>query len=295
MGDVLVSVVLPLTLAFIMFTLGLGLRISDFVRVFQMPKAFFTGFVNQVVLLPVVGFMLALLFRLPPELAVGMMILALSPGGAATNVMTKIAGGNVPLSISLTAVATILSMVTIPLILSLSVSFFLSDQMSGDLDTVSLSISMLLMTVIPVGLGMIFTAAAPGTVAGVSGILSIVATILFALIIVAAISANISVVIDNISTVGAADMLLVCIMMPLGMISARVMGLSPRDGTTISIESGIQNATLGVAISAILAGQLLGDAAGISTFGVPSAVYGALMYFVAIPFMLWRRRANARL
>lgn len=144
MDDFLVRVALPLTLAFIMFTLGLGLRLEDFLRVFNMPKAFLTGIVNQMVLLPIVGFVLAIMFGLPPELAVGMMILALSPGGATTNVLSKIAGGNVPLSISLTAVVTILSVVTVPLLVTLSVGFFMQNSGVQRVDTAALSIAMFL-------------------------------------------------------------------------------------------------------------------------------------------------------
>lgn len=111
-------------------------------------------------------------------------------------------------------------------------------------------------------------------------------------IILAAIAANFSIVTENFARMGPAIVLLMVIMIALGLISGNVMGLPPRDGTTIAIESGIQNGTLGVAVGAILAAQLLGETTGISTFGVPAAVYGAIMYVIAIPFVLWRRKVH---
>lgn len=136
---------------------------------------------------------------------------------------------------------------------------------------------------------MVLTAIAPTLVERISGALSVLAVVFFAVIIVAAIAANMQVITDNFATMGAAVIVLMVIMLSLGLMSGRAMGLDPRDGSTIAIESGIQNGTLGVAVGAIVAAQLIDGATGISTFGVPSAVYGAIMYFIAVPFVSWRK------
>lgn len=289
MDSFLVSVGLPLTLAFIMFTLGFGLRIEDFLRVFKIPKAFAAGIVNQMVLLPLVGFCIAILFGLPAELAVGMMILALSPGGATTNVLSKIAGGNVPLSVSLTAVVTVISVITVPILISWSVGYFMTLDGVSKIDTTALSIKMAMMSVIPVALGMVLTAIAPRFIEKITTVASIIAVLLFAIIITLAIAVNIPILTENLATLGPAIAILIFVMLALGLITAQILQLSPKDGTTISIESGIQNGTMGVAVAAILAAQLYEGSTGIQAFAIPSAVYGAIMYIIVIPFVLWRR------
>ncbi|MBC6441924.1 MAG: bile acid:sodium symporter family protein [Rhodobacteraceae bacterium] len=288
MGNFLVDVVLPLILAFIMFTLGLGLRPGDFMRVFLMPRAFATGFVNQMVLLPIAGFALAHLIGLTPELAVGVMILVLCPGGVTTNVLAKIAGGNTALSISLTAVVTVVVVFTMPLILYFSVRTFMGTE-APPVNTPILSITMFLMTVVPVAIGMVVTALAPGGVAAAGTILSRIAVALFALIVLAAIAANLEVLRDNIVSLGPALFILMALMLALGLVTARLVGLASRDATTIAIETGVQNATLGIAVAAILADQILVPGEGLSAFALPAATYGILMYVLAIPFALWRR------
>ena len=288
MGAILVDVALPLILAFIMFTLGLGLRIDDFTRVFVQPKSFVTGLANQMVLLPVAGFLIASLLGMPPELAVGMMILALCPGGVTTNVLTKIGNGNTALSISLTAVVTVVSVVTLPLILTWSVGALMGAD-TPPVDTLALSLTMFMMTVLPVAIGMIVTALAPGFVTGAGVTLSRIAVVLFALIVLAAIATNLDVLRDNIARLGPATLILMALMMALGLLTARALGLAPRDATTIAIETGVQNSTLGIAVGAIIADQILGPAEGFSAFALPAAMYGVLMYLLAVPFVLWRR------
>ncbi len=288
MGNVLIDVVLPLALAFIMFTLGLGLRIADFTRVFAMPKAFAVGFVNQMILLPLVGFAIAVALGMPPELAVGMMILALAPGGVTTNVLAKIGNGNTALSISLTAVVTIVSAITLPLIIAFGVRYFMGSE-TPEVNTLSLSITMFLMTVLPVALGMIVTALAPGFVNGGGQWLGRIAVVLFAIIVLAAILTNLDVLFANIGSLGPATILLMVIMLGIGLITANILGLSVKDATTVAVETGVQNSTLGIAVGAILAGQILGGSDGFSTFALPSAMYGVLMYLGAVPFVLWRR------
>lgn len=287
MGNVLIDVVLPLALAFIMFTLGLGLKIVDFTRVFSMPKAFVLGFVNQMVILPIVGFGMAIALGLPPELAVGMLILALSPGGVTSNVLTKIGDGNTPLSISLTAVVTIISAFTLPLIVAFGVRYFVGAD-TPEVNTLALSVTMFLLTVVPVVLGMILTALMPSLVGRVSRVLGVVAVVLFAVIVLAAIATNLDVLFANLALLMPATVVMLLVMLVIGLSTAKMAGLPARDATTVAIETGVQNGTLGIAVGAILAGQLLGSSEGFSAFALPSAMYGIVMY-LAVPFAIWRR------
>lgn len=291
MGNVLIDVVLPLALAFIMFTLGLGLRIADFTRVFSIPKAFAVGFVNQMILLPIVGFVIALALGMPAELAVGMMILALAPGGVTTNVLAKIGDGNMALSISLTAVVTIVSAMTLPIVIAFAVRYFMGSE-TPEVNTLSLSITMFLMTVVPVALGMVVTAVAPSFVSGGGQWLGRIAVVLFAVIVLAAIATNLDVLFANLASLGPATIVLMLVMLAVGLMTAKMLGLGVQDATTIAVETGVQNSTLGIAVGAILAGQILGGSEGFSTFALPSAMYGVLMYLGAVPFVLWRRRLH---
>lgn len=287
MGSILIDVVLPLALAFIMFTLVLGLRIADFVRVFAMPKAFAVGFINQMILLPLIGFGMAIALGLPPELAVGMLVLALSPGGVTSNVLTKIGDGNTPLSISLTAVVTIISAFTLPLIIAFGVRYFKGAD-TPEVDTVSLSVTMYLLMVVPVALGMILTAVMPRLIESVSRVLGVIAVVLFAVIVLAAIATNLDVLFANLTLLMPATVVMLVIMLLVGLSTAKIAGLSGRDATTVAIETGVQNGTLGIAVGAILAGQLLGSSEVLSAFALPSAMYGIVMY-LAVPFAIWRR------
>ncbi len=256
--------------------------------IFTMPKAFSVGVVSQMALLPLVGFAIAVLLGMPPELAVGMMISALSPGGVTTNVLAKIGNGNTALSISLTAIVTIISAVTLPIIIAFGVRYFMGAD-TPDLNTLSLSITMFLMTVVLVALGMVITAFAPRFVTGAGPWLSRIVVGLLAVIVLAAILTTLDVLFDNIGLLGPATILLIGVMIGLGLGSAKMLVLSVRDVTTIAVETGVQNSTLGIAVGAILAGQILGGSEGFSTFALPSAMYGVMMYFGAVPFVLWRR------
>jgi len=295
----LVDVALPLILAFIMFSLGLGLKGADFSRVLKFPKAFGVGLANQLLLLPVVGFALATVFKLPPELAVGLMILACAPGGVTTNVLTRIAGGNIPLSISMTAVTSLVSILTVPLVVVWSVRHFMGEA-ANDVDIAKLGAIMFLLTAVPVLLGMLVTRSAPGFVAKAGTAISRVGIGLFALIVIAAVASNWGVVSANFPALGPALILLNVILLGLGLLSAKLLGLGTRDATTISIESGVQNGTLGITVGKIVAGAAATTAAAatgasevLPTLTVPSAVYSLVMYAVTVPFVLWRMRKSA--
>ncbi len=219
----LVQIALPLVLAFIMFSLGLGLRKEDFVQILKFPLAFGIGLTNQVLLLPLVAFGLAHAFSLSPQFAVGLMILALCPGGVTSNVLSKIARGNAPLSISLTSVTSLLSTITVPFLVAFSVVHFMGDS-APRVDTTKLGITMFLITAVPVAAGMVFTAKLPALVERISPIVSRVAVVLFSLIIVAALIKNWEVFSSNLGTLGPVAVLLNILMLAAGIFSARLAG-----------------------------------------------------------------------
>ena len=152
--NIVTDVVLPIALAFIMFSLGLGLSLSDFTRIFTKPKEFFIGFLSQLIILPIVALILVSLWPLSPEIAIGVMILAAAPGGATSNILTSFAKGDVALSISLTAVISILSVITIPLILGISLSMLGTNLSNQGTSLLDIALSMFLIVTIPVLIGM---------------------------------------------------------------------------------------------------------------------------------------------
>lgn len=283
----IIKVLLPLILAFIMFSLGLGLKGSDFSRVLKFPTAFCAGLLNQVILLPLVALGLAMAFGLEPIFAVGLMILAMCPGGVTSNMLAKLAGGNAPLSISLTAITSLLSIITVPLLVAFSVNYFMGEDALA-VNITKLGVTMFLITALPVAIGMLLTAKSPQLVEKIAPGISRAAVGLFVLIIIAALAKNWGVFYSNLAILGPVAIILNLLMLGLGLVTAKLMRLGNKDATTISIESGVQNGTLAIAVGAIVAG-VEGEALPPST--VPAAVYSITMYLVCLPFVFWRRRS----
>ena len=281
-------ILLPLFLAFIMFSLGLGLKKADFARVLKFPKAFGVGLFNQLVLLPLIAFALCYAFSLSPEYSVGLMILAFCPGGVTSNVLTKLAGGNAPLSISLTAVTSLLSIVTVPLLVALSVNHFMATE-APPVDVPRLGIAMFLITAVPVTIGMVFTAKSPVLVERIAPVVSKVAVAMFATIVLIALAKNWQAFSSNLGSLGPVSVLLNVSLLALGLVTAKMIGLGARDATTISLESGVQNGTLALAVGSIVAGTG-GDV--LPPVTIPAVVYSITMYIVCTPFVIMRRRLN---
>ena len=215
------------------------------------------------------------------------MILALCPGGVTSNILAKIAGGNAPLSISLTAITSLLSILTVPLLVAFSVNHFMGED-APPVDVTRLGLTMFLITAVPVAIGMALTAKFSALVEKIAPVVSRAAVVLFVVIIVAALAKNWEVFSSNLGTLGPVAVLLNVVMLGLGLGSAKALRLDERDATTISIESGVQNGTLAIAVGSIVAavdGQVLPPAT------VPAAVYSITMYFVCVPFVFWRRRS----
>lgn len=284
----LVDLFLPAVLTAIMFSLGLGLGVADFTRVARTPKAFGLGAFNQVIILPIVGFAVAVGFGLPPALAVGTMILALCPGGVLSNVLARFAKGSVPLSVSLTAVISLLSIVTMPLMAAFSVRYFMGAE-APPVNVTALGLSMFLLTAVPVGLGMLLTRITPDFVARLSPWMNRISIVLFVILIVLALAANWATFTANIGTLGPALLTMNAILLLIGVVSSKLAGLSVQDTTTVAIESGIQNGTLGIAVG----GMIAGVATGLPEMALPTAIYSVTTWLLSLPFVAWRRSLAA--
>ncbi len=289
MEHILLKVVLPLSLAFIMFTLGMGLKVASFSDILKFPKAFTLGLVNQVILLPIVGFLIAVMFQLTPALAVGVMILALSPGGVTTNVLTKIAGANTALSITLTATVTLISVITLPIIIGLSMRYF-TGSVPEEFNILKISVSIFLITVVPVSIGVLLTHLAPGFVTKASRLLSKIAMVLFVVIVLAAILSNWETLISNLVRLGPALVLMNVVLLVIGLLTATMFGLGAKDATTIAIETGVQNVTIAIAVAPLI----VASTSALPEEAIPAAVYGVVMYIVTMPFVYLRMRKHKK-
>jgi len=286
MGEALLTVGLPLSLAYIMFTLGIGLKISDFKEIAKFPKAFLVGLLNQGIFLPIIGFLLAMYFELPPELAVGVVLLALSPGGVTTNLISRLANGNVALSVSLTAFMTIASVITLPIFLNIAMQRFMGAA-APNFSLVQISTKMFLIAVVPLAMGMYTFSQWPDIRGNIEKWMIRVATALFALIVLAALASNWKLVTENIGRLGPVLLCLLVFTLAVGLLSGAIFRLKAQDTTTIAIETGVQNGTLAIAVASLL---VAGDQ--IHAFAMPGALYGLIMYLSLI-FALWRRKFHS--
>lgn len=280
----LIDVALPLSLAIIMFSLGFGLTFADFGRVLTMPKAVVIGVAMQVVAVPLVAFVLVSFTNLPPALAFGVMLLSFSPGGVTSNILTKLAGGTVALSITLTAVVSLLSVLTVPALSGWAATTFLGSA-APEINVTAIGMSMFVITAIPVAIGVLLRFVAPTFADTNERRVSALALVLFVVIVVAALATNWGMFVEHIDGLGPVLMALNATLLVLGVAVARMLGLSGADGMCISVEMGVQNATLGIAVAGLIA-----QTGGIPEFAIPSAVYGITMYIVTIPGMFILRR-----
>lgn len=287
-GNFILDVVLPLSLAFIMFSLGVGLKTEDFAIVVREPKAFGIGVANQMVVLPIMGFAIATFSGLDGEMAVGVMILACCPGGVTSNILTKLAKGDTALSISYTAVVSVATVLTLPLIVGASMDHFMGEA-APEIDILGLGVTMFLLTTVPVLIGMAVRYYSPSTADGMENGVNMTAAVLFVIIVFAAIASEWSTLMDNIGTLGPAVIALNVLMLTIGYQSAKLLKLKEIRATTVSIESGIQNATVGITVGGLL---LAAPDGGLSTLSLPSGVYGVLMYLVIAPFLYWRIKST---
>lgn len=283
---------LPLALAFIMFSLGISLTPSDFVFALRRPHPLLAGVLTQVILLPVVAFLLILGFNLQGPLALGVLVLACCPGGITSNVMTRLARGDVALSISFTALASLLTTITVPLILSIGGSRLIGSSLPP-VNMSGLALKMFAMTSLPVLLGVVLRQRRPRLVQGWERPCERMATALFALILLITVVSEWQTLLDNLATLGPVLLSLNIGMLAIGTLLALALRLNPPQVSCVAIEAGFQNGTVGIAVGALLAGSAVGGSAlspdGLSPFSLPSGVYGVLMMITILPYLLWRR------
>ena len=274
----IIDIFLPVSLMFIMFTLGIGLTVENFKNIISQPKALILGLVNQMLLLPLMAFFILLIIKLPSEMAVGMMILACCPGGVTSNMLTKLAKGDTALSISFTAIVSIISVITLPIIVSFSMQYFLGSN-APSINILSLGMTMFCITTIPVGIGLFINTKYHDFSVSFSIIANKISTILFVIIIAGALTSEWEAFINNLNLLGPAIIALIFLMLFIGYYSASLFNLNKEKSITIAIESGIQNATVGITIGNLI----LNQNNGLSILSLPSGVYGILMYLVCLP------------
>ncbi|MEM7064517.1 MAG: bile acid:sodium symporter family protein [Cyanobacteria bacterium P01_B01_bin.77] len=280
----LTAVFLPLALFIIMLGMGLGLTIADFKRILVEPKGVILGLVAQLIVLPLVGLLLASIFPLSAELAVGVMILAACPGGPTSNLITYLAKGNVALSITLTAISSVVTVFTIPLVVNLAMGLFMGADAALRLPLVTTVVQIAVITLIPVSLGMVLHNKAPRFAAKVEPWVKWLSLFFLGLIIVGLLVKERANVAGFFWQAGGVTFTLMVITMVLGYAIATLAKLDSRSATAITVEVGIQNGTLAIAIAS--AATLLNN----PTMAIPAAIYSLLMFVVSGAFAWWSQR-----
>ena len=280
----LTAVFLPLALFIIMLGMGFGLTIADFQRIAIAPKPIILGLLAQLILLPLVGFLLASFFPLSPEIAVGVMILAACPGGATSNMITYLAGGNVALSISLTAISSLITVFTIPLVVNIAMQRFLGENALLQLPFLETVLQIAVITLIPVSLGMALKRYIPVFAAKAEAWVKWLSLFFLALIIVGLILKERENVLSFLFQVGWVTLALNLITMALGYVLSSIARLDRKSTVAITNEVGIQNGTLAIAVAS--APTLLNN----PTMAIPAAIYSLLMFLTGGLFALWARR-----
>ena len=284
----IIDIFLPLSLIFIMFTLGLGLTSSDFINLIKKPKSFFVGITNQMVMLPMIAFIIISLAGITKEIAVGMMILASCPGGVTSNMITKLAKGDTALSISYTAVISILTIFTLPLVTGLSMNHFMGAE-APPLNLLSLGLTMFFITAVPVGIGMVVRSKNKPFADMFEVTATKISTLLFVIIILGALASEWDTFTNNFLQLGPAIVLLIIAMLTIAYTSSTWFKMSKNQSITVAIESGIQNGTVGITVGNLI----INPESGLSILSIPSGVYSILMYFICLPFVFWYVRKKS--
>ncbi|MES2719961.1 MAG: bile acid:sodium symporter family protein [Pseudomonadota bacterium] len=283
MNSVFITLFLPASLFIIMFSLGMALTIADFRRVVLFPRGITIGLLNLLLISPLLAFTLAVVFRLPPELAVGMVLLGASPGGTTANMLTHLARGDTALSITMTAISSVAAVVMTPLVLSLASAHFMSGELALQLDMSGIVVKVLIITLIPLSLGMLVRANAEAWALRHEPLAKKIAMVFFVLVVAAALWSERTHIGDNLAVVGFAVLSLNVLAMTISYILSTLAGLNGRQATAVSIELGVHNTTLAMAVGAMVT----------PTMVIPAAVYGVFMFFTAGAFARWMHQRNA--
>jgi len=268
----------PLALALIMLGLGMSLTIQDFLRVLKVPRDFLVGFVCQLILLPIVAFLLIKLLNTPNELALGVMLIAAAPGGVTSNILTKFAGGDVALSISLTAIISLISIISVPFIVFTSMDLF-EIGIQKEISMTSVSLKMFLVVTIPVIIGMIIKNFAGNLVMKSALIIQRLSVILFVLVFVAIYIEEWNKIITFITRAGQIALILNIVMMIIGFYIAKFFATGVAQQKCISLECGLQNGTLAVFVGT----QIFNTDSMV--YLMPSAAYALIMMITSIIFV----------
>jgi BASS family bile acid:Na+ symporter len=277
---IITQIFLPISLAIIMFGMGLTLVISDFGRLFAYPKEVLVGLFNQLVFLPLIGFLIILLFDLNSSMAIGIMILSLCPGGPTSNLIAQVARGNIGLSVTLTAIASLITVFTIPIILSEAITYFTGKtDVVIELPIVQTMLQILLITVIPVSIGMVIRKKNEAFALRMERPMRIASTVLFIIIFLLVMIANKDLIVEAMKEVGLATLLLNLSTMALGYMTAKLFGIKGKSRISITIESGIQNGTLAFVIATTILNNV--------EMGLPTGAYSIWM-FITGGILMWR-------
>ena len=274
---IVTDIFLPLALAFIMFALGMGLTGSDFFRVLKQPRDFLVGAFSQVILLPIVAFLLVTIWPISPELAIGVMIIAAAPGGVTSNLLTSFAKGDVALSISLTAIISLLCVFTIPFIILTSAELLNETSMFQDISLIKMSINMFLIVTAPVILGIIFRKFLPETVSKFEPVAKKISAVLFAIVLLGAIAAQRENVVSYFAQAGLITLTFNVVMMIIAYYVAQTFASGIDQKKCITIECGLQNGTLAIFVATSIFGGGL--------YVIPAATYSLIMFITSLIFV----------
>ena len=279
----IVTKIAPIVLALIMLSLGLGLSIKDFNRVIRNPKDFFVGFFSQMIILPIIAFGVALILNLSPPIAVGLMIIASAPGGVTSNVLTKFANGDVALSISLTAITSLVSIISVPFIVVNSANF-LGVTISKDISMIGIAVKMALVVSIPVIIGMIIRFFAENFITSKINIINKLTGLLFVIVFLAIWIEEKDNIFNYITQAGIAVLILNVLMMILAYFIAKIFISGVAQQKCIALECGLQNGTLAVFVATLIFDDLI--------YIVPTGAYALLMYLTGFMFIYILRKSN---
>ena len=279
----IVTKIAPICLALIMLGLGLGLSVKDFTRVLKTPKDFFVGFFSQLVILPIVALCVALILNLSAPLAVGLMIIAAAPGGVTSNVLTKFADGDVALSISLTAVVSLISIISVPFVVINSAEF-LGVVVSKDISMTGIALKMALVVTVPVIIGMIIRGFAEKFILSKINIINKLTGWLFIIVFAAIWIEEKNNILNYLAQAGLAVLILNIVMMMLGYFIAKKFASGIAQQKCIALECGLQNGTLAVFVATLMFDDL--------AYMVPTAAYALTMYITGFIFIYILKKSN---
>ena len=282
----IVTKIAPICLALIMLGLGLGLSVKDFTRVLKTPKDFFVGFFSQLVILPIVALGVALVLDLSAPLAVGLMIIAAAPGGVTSNVLTKFADGDVALSISLTAVVSLISIISVPFVVINSAEFF-GVVVLKDVSLIGIALKMALVVTVPVIIGMIIRSFAKNFIVSKINIINKLTSLLFVIVFAAIWIEEKDNILNYLAQAGLAVLILNIVMMMLGYFIAKKFASGIAQQKCIALECGLQNGTLAVFVATLMFDDL--------AYMVPTAAYALTMYITGFIFIYTLRKSNQNL